>query len=553
MEDTNTKTKKILSILLVIFIIFALGFLAWSYRTTIKKFFGFATVYDSIAQQAYDAGFFTNPNSYAWGESVGWIDFSSSANNPVVVADNALWGYAYGENIGWISLNCHNGQMSSTTCTNDYKVSNDGDGKLSGYAYGENVGWIHFGTTASDRPYGVTITSGDFTGYAYGENIGWVSFNSANGGSVDYKVSTNWTNEDTTPRRGKRTVVDLDKIKISSPVSGTRWTTGSTYEIKWLLPEATTTDTFVYMTGGGYEENRVIAMASSTDSFMEYYVTDEDLPKVEGTSWKIAVCSGEIVENDTSLCGFSGDFYVNSVGHKVDPINKATSSEATGSSTNNGDKTVELPPIKTVELPVVKLEPIKLAELPKFGGDTKDSFTFIPQIKSFILAPLPEEISKALDKFPKLKDYLSSVGFEREQDLIRLSVRQISLMPIPDPVPAGLFIINNGTNNLRTYLAADPNYKFAQLARIASGTPVSISLMTDKKVVGEWGGEKIPFATKDGKATLEFVSGTPGRYILTTDASPLPLAIEVLEQSKPSEQPKTGSGPGNWFTRLFGR
>jgi hypothetical protein len=133
-----------------------------------------------------------------------------------------------------------------------------------------------------------------------------------------------------------------------------------------------------------------------------------------------------------------------------------------------------------------------------------------------------------------------------------LNFNPISLQPLPEPVPAGLFVITNGENIVRTHLASDPTYKFAQLARVASGTPISISLMTKEKVTGEWGGEKIPFVSKDGKATLQFVSDTPGRYVLTTAASPLPLAIEVLEKPK-TKGPITGSNSGNWLSRLFGR
>jgi hypothetical protein len=586
MEDTNKKTKKILSILLVIFIVFALGFLAWSSRVTIKKFFGFATVYDSVAGAAFTAGLVTDSGSYAWGEAVGWIDFSSSENNPVVVADNALWGYAYGENIGWISLNCHNGQMSSTTCTYDYKVTNDGSGKLSGYAYGENVGWIHFGTTASDRPYGVNITDGDFFGFAYGENIGWVSFNAlSSSSSIPYKVSTNWIPkecsngldddgdgkidlEDSGCQNGgiveKTTTggipVKSHVIEILNLSSGTQWITGSTYTIKWSLPEATTTDTFVYMTGGGYEENRVVAMASSTDLSMEYYVTDEDLPKTEGVSWKVAVCTGEIVGSNTDNCGFSGDLYVNSSGKAVAPVDSVVGDETPASSTTNTtsgkgeDKPVELAPIETVTLPVIRVEPLApLKELPKFGGEDKDSFTFVPQIRAFILSPFPDAFERSLNKFPKLKSFLSSIGFNKEQDIIRVNVEPLLLPTNMESVPEGLFIVTNGERNIRTYLAGDQDHKVAQLTRVASGTPISISLLTDKDVVGEWDGQKISFDTKDGKAVIQFVSGTPGRYVLTTPESPLPLAVEVFEISKPSEQPNTGSGPGNWFTRLFGR
>lgn len=169
----------------------------YSYKDSIKKYLGFATVYDVVADRAVSNGWIISSSSYAWGENIGWLDFAP-AEGATVVADNALWGYAYGENIGWVSLNCGNG----ANCDIDYKVSNDGEGNLSGFAWGENIGWVDFGSTdIANRTWGVSInSSGDFTGYAYGENIGWISFNSANGGSVVYKVSTNWRPQSTRPQ-----------------------------------------------------------------------------------------------------------------------------------------------------------------------------------------------------------------------------------------------------------------------------------------------------------------------------------------------------------------
>ena len=45
---------------------------------------------------------------YAWGENVGWINFSGGAMalsaNPARLEGGRLRGYAWGENIGWINL-----------------------------------------------------------------------------------------------------------------------------------------------------------------------------------------------------------------------------------------------------------------------------------------------------------------------------------------------------------------------------------------------------------------------------------------------------------------
>lgn len=110
--------------------------------------------------------------SYAWSESIGWINFDSDAGN-VSVSNTAITGHAYNDNTGWILLD---------------GVSNDGNGNLSGYAWSESVGYIDFSN--------VTIESNEFNGYAYNDNTGWISFNCLNTGTcedVDYKVSTTWT------------------------------------------------------------------------------------------------------------------------------------------------------------------------------------------------------------------------------------------------------------------------------------------------------------------------------------------------------------------------
>ena len=126
-------------------------------------------------------------NKYAWGENVGWIDFSG-----VSVDNVGLTGRAYGENIGWISLSCKHDPTdyydTDDCAVRNYGVTNN-NGTLSGYAWSENMGWINFS--------GVTIdtSTGDFLGYAYGETTGWISFNCLNTNSCasgSYKVSTVW-------------------------------------------------------------------------------------------------------------------------------------------------------------------------------------------------------------------------------------------------------------------------------------------------------------------------------------------------------------------------
>ncbi len=137
------------------------------------------------------------PDYYAYGENIGWINFSPTTGS-VVVANNGLTGYAWSENAGWIKLGNDNGPPYSNSSSTDWGISNN-SGKLSGYAYAENLGWINFDPQYGGHDYGVNIdSSGNFSGYAWGENTGWISFNCsnanscANNGGYDYEVLTNW-------------------------------------------------------------------------------------------------------------------------------------------------------------------------------------------------------------------------------------------------------------------------------------------------------------------------------------------------------------------------
>ena len=118
---------------------------------------------------------------WAWGTTVGWINFA-----PVVGSDNSLGaalysdhleGYIWGESIGWVRLGTHTGGGNytySNTSAADYGVNrNNATGPLSGFAWGTSVGWIKFDPANG----GVTIApSGSFDGYAWGESIGWIHF-----------------------------------------------------------------------------------------------------------------------------------------------------------------------------------------------------------------------------------------------------------------------------------------------------------------------------------------------------------------------------------------
>jgi len=606
MGETNNKSKKVLYVALTIIVIILLGFFSYGYRSTIKKFFGFATVYDAVADRARlpENNWKIQSNSFAWGESIGWIDFAPSGVQNYV-ADNALWGYAYGENIGWISLNCHNTEES---CTNSYGVLNDGEGNLSGFAWGENIGWIDFGA-ASPATYQVKINAdGTFSGFAWGENVGWISF------ATGTSVTTNWRpqstravcnnglddDEDglidladdgclnnlsgTSEIKSKPRTQTAASVVIEFPNGGESLLVGDQYDIKIKtlnLPK----DAIIY-----------VDIEDSTGSTTRLTMANRDIANtglikvdvpanLKDGEYKVkAFCMVKDAKTGVeSYCSTDGTLTTNQLAQDISDDyfmvsypkddtklkaiemkkleettnNTKTSTTTSSSSTTSGHTRPgdDLTPINTIEIPVIIPEKIVLKDLPTFSGDK--GFTFVPQLTSFVLSPLPKELSKTLDKSAEFKKYLESLGFSREQDLVRLDRRPILLIQ-KYPIPAGLFIVKNDTNTLRTYLTLSDSKELVQSVRIASGTPITISLIPTSikgAVVAKWNDQTIPF-TKNGEyMTIDFSSGTPGKYILNTEASPVPLMIDVLPPTvatQESTSPKDSGWLGGvlkWFGR----
>jgi hypothetical protein len=114
------------------------------------------------------------PNSFAWGENIGWLNFVPTSGPGVTVGNAAITGFAWSENFGWINFAPTSGG-----------VVNNGFGVLSGFAWSENAGWINFLPAGAG---GVTINTvtGQFGGFAWGENVGWINF------SVPSPVITTW-------------------------------------------------------------------------------------------------------------------------------------------------------------------------------------------------------------------------------------------------------------------------------------------------------------------------------------------------------------------------
>ena len=129
----------------------------------------------SLITTASAATTINDPNKYAWGANLGWIDWRGDVASGAVIGEFVCSGYLYSANCGWIHLGDGTpagGIHYSNTSGADFGVNHDGTGLLRGFAYGANIGWIHFEATGNPRFDG---TTGRFSGYAWSANCGWVN------------------------------------------------------------------------------------------------------------------------------------------------------------------------------------------------------------------------------------------------------------------------------------------------------------------------------------------------------------------------------------------
>jgi hypothetical protein len=107
----------------------------------------------------------------------------SSGISPITIDDsNGIKGMAWGEKLGWVNF--------SQSGTNTVKFSDTSTGSTTGYAWSQTAGYINFAPTG----YGVKInSSGEFQGYAWvgGSDGGWIKFD-CSGSATTTCVKTDW-------------------------------------------------------------------------------------------------------------------------------------------------------------------------------------------------------------------------------------------------------------------------------------------------------------------------------------------------------------------------
>lgn len=102
----------------------------------------------------------------------------------------------------------------------------------------------------------------------------------------------------------------LPVITVLSPGKDYVWKTGTNYLVIWKS-FSPTSDTYVYLNGGGHEEgySKFIGNPShAANNSIMYTPTNADLP-IGPASWKILVCDGKL-RNGGENCGLSEEFRI---------------------------------------------------------------------------------------------------------------------------------------------------------------------------------------------------------------------------------------------------
>ncbi len=225
--------------------------------------------------------------------------------------------------------------------------------------------------------------------------------------------------------------------------------------------------------------------------------------------------------------------------------------------------------IYNVVLPLAKVGKLDLKPLISFGETTgKNSFSFIPFFNNFLFSPVGSSTLK-LDRAPELKAYLASLDITYDKDLIPLR-KQSKIATTTKDIP-GFFKVYasflpakaaGGTFTseqlpVTPYFASSDAVPLAESATVLSNSSITIAVIPTGKgtVTATFDGKKVPVTTVGKTAQVSLtMPGTPGRYLFTTPASPLPLLITV-EVPKvaplPVPSPYKDKGLFGWLMSFF--
>ncbi|MFA6158803.1 MAG: hypothetical protein WC763_04265 [Candidatus Paceibacterota bacterium] len=172
----------------------------------------------------------------------------------------------------------------------------------------------------------------------------------------------------------------------------------------------------------------------------------------------------------------------------------------------------------TVMLPIARLLPLNFVDLPVFGGTGAKSFSFKDSISRFLFKPLSESLDQTTSRV------LSSLGIRYEKDFIALGNKPLTLSGVRDL--SGLFTVSLSGNPVVSYITYGSETSIAQLVRVRPDANLLVGFVSDSKVTGSFNGKLVTFNRDRATITAPF---KPGRYVLTTSASPIHLIVEVIK------------------------
>ena len=92
------------------------------------------------------------------------------------------------------------------------------------------------------------------------------------------------------------------------------------------------------------------------------------------------------------------------------------------------------------------------------------------------------------------------------------------------------------------------------MVKVKTSVPMTIAFASKNKITGSFNGSSVVFNKKNGtEVVAEIISpSTPGKYLLSTPSSPIPLVIEVTSPVAPSK-PVMAEKKGwlSWLTDIF--
>lgn len=435
-----------------------------------------------------------------------------------------------------------------------YIVTYDGNGNTGGNAPADQT-----------KAYNVTLVLQNNTGSLVRTGYTFDGWNTAaNGLGTSYSVGDNYTANTTTTLYAKWTDSTNPTVTVTNPPTGSYNLAGWTS----LAPTFSCVDQ-----GSGCNTGSCkYSYATSTYSSMTSIDCTAGIPAPsQGTNIILYVAAKDVAGNTGThtYIGFNYSIAKKTSSRKnladqastTNAENALLNQEQVATSTEVGTSSVTtstqivLIPIKTVTLPVAEVKKLVLKVLPTFGGTDKDSFTFIPQISNFLFSPLPNSILSLLNKDEALKKYLSSIGISTAQNLISLIRNPIIMQSDSYSVP-GIFTVSTSNNVTRTYLINDGKEGLSEEVRVASGTPMLISVLpiTKGDITGIWNnGKTSDFTLNGNSAEAKVVIRSPGKYVLKTPASPLPLIINVIApSSSENNQTPSSSGLRSLFSKVLG-